>query len=264
MGKPTPAFEVYAPGVFPEKVPLHALSKIFAAVQKLASGSSPSELDLDDEDDESVDNLFGLLSVNRGSSRYGISNVNPEKSLDNIRAVGRVLNKPDSIGDREFILGPIDNLSGISKALKSPILLREPGKDGQVLVSINPDSYENLTSRLFVRGESSLFGEIIRVGGATGRKCAMRISNRSRLLHCKVQNQTLARQLGQKMYEKVTVYGMAEWLKTTWSVIKFNIKSMKHVKRKNPAELIESLRSSGGDGWDEIKDPVAFLNEMAG
>ena len=66
--KPEPTFEVrfVAPGLVPEKIPLHAISEVLAAVQDLASGRDPFETRQVPQE-----KLIGLLNVRRGSAIYG-------------------------------------------------------------------------------------------------------------------------------------------------------------------------------------------------
>lgn len=262
MPKPSPAFEVYAPAIFPERVPFHALAKLISAVQRLAAG--PSSDEIDETLDDGVDNLFGLLGVKRGSSRYEISSLWPEQSVKNIRDVGKVLVKPDTIGPREYILGPVHTLSEISRSLNSMIQIREPGRSGAILATIQPSTYSALSERLLVKGETTIFGKVERVGGATSKKCGLRLVGRSKMLICNVHNQEVARRLGQKLYEEVSVSGVAQWLKTTWNVVHFNIRDLCQANQKSTDDIIKSLRDAGGDGWDKVDDPEAFLNDVAG
>ena len=111
--KPQPAFEVLldGKGVYPERVPLRSLSRALAAVQRLAVGhGTPAE------DEDSGETPFGLLQVRRGSAVYQFATQHADAALANLRATGRVLGDPEQIGDREFILSPLDDLSAVAKS----------------------------------------------------------------------------------------------------------------------------------------------------
>ncbi len=83
------------------------------------------------------------------------------------------------------------------------------------------------------------------------------------MLICNVSSQDVARKLGQKLYEEVTVEGVAQWLKTTWKVIRFSIDTVSQVKSKPLDQFIDELRRAGGDGWDAVDDPEEYLNGVA-
>jgi hypothetical protein len=262
--KPPPTFEVEfaGAGLYPEKIPIGTLSRALAAVQRLAMGDDP----VDDEEDAAVgtDGKFALIQVKRGSAIYQFAARAPELSLLNLRATGEVLSEPETIGDREFILNPLDELSAVSRSLDSPIVVREPGRDGAILARIEPSTYSDVSSQLLIRGDTTLYGKVERVGGATERKCGLRIDGRNRMLICKVDSAQTARELGQKLYQKVAVKGTALWLKTNWRVIGFTAKEIYQPRPKPVDELLETLRDAGGSDWDEISDPQAFLEEISG
>jgi hypothetical protein len=102
------------------------------------------------------------------------------------------------------------------------------------------------------------------VGGATDKKCGLRVPSQSRMLMCNVASVDVARRLGEKLYQEVAVHGMARWLKTSWRIVAFTIREVYQPKLHSASEAIEALRKAGGKGWDNINDPEAFLKEVSG
>ena len=84
------------------------------------------------------------------------------------------------------------------------------------------------------------------------------------MLICRVESAEVARTLGQKLYEEVAVHGTAYWIKTSWRIVRFFIHDVHQPKIGSAEETIEALRNAGGSGWDEIADPVSFLEEVRG
>jgi len=264
--KPPTAFEVEfrGPGVYPELIPLGALSRALTAVQRLAVGHDTPQNDDDEEGSEpSVGGNVGLLQVIRGSAIYQIATPAP-LAVQNLRETGDVLKEPDSLGDRDYILGPLDELSSVAKSLSAIIIIKQPGRGGVVLATIAGNSYANLSEKLLITGNTTLFGRVERVGGATANKCGLRIANRSRMLFCEVPTQSIARLLGEKLYEDVAVRGLATWIKTTWRVVGFKIHTVSQPRLGSAREMIDALRNAGGSDWDKIDDPEAFLKETVG
>ncbi len=256
--KPLPTFEVGFEDVYPEMIPLSVLSRVLSAVRRLASG-------LEEHEETSAvtsEQEIGLLQVRRGSAVYQFKA--PPQALGYLRVAGQILERPETIGDRDYILSPVEELSAVAKSLRCPIVLREPGKEGVVLARIEAASYSTISRRLLISGESAITGKVVRVGGATENKCGLRIPDQSRMLICKVDSAEVARNLGQRLYEEIAAHGTATWLKTTWKIVGFTVKEVFQPKLKSLEETIESLRNAGGKSWDDIPDPAAFIGESGG
>ncbi len=266
--RPEPIFEILfdGAGVYPEKIPVATLASTLSAVQRLAEG----EPDLEDEDDQGKpenvedDRSLRLLDVKRGSAAFRMSAPSGQEAVNRIRAVGRFLTKPDDVGENDYILNPIERLSATARALKCRIILREPGRDGSVLASIEPDTYQLISKSLLIQGETSFVGRIQRVGGATEMKCALRVDFQHRLMFCKVSSQEISREMGKRLYEEVVVHGTALWLRTSWRIFAFTVASITQPKQGSLTQAFEALRKAGGDKWGQIADPEAYLQEVTG
>jgi hypothetical protein len=254
--KPKPIFEVLfeGPEVYPEKIPFSTLSRALAAIQHLASGREPSL-----PKEESEETAVRLVGVGRGSAAFQFVGPAPALAISFLREAGRVLNRPEEIGNKDYILRPVEDLSATARALHCSIIVREHGKDQPILARIGPDSYRSISHSLLITGETAISGKIVRVGGATRRKCSLRIPDRYGLLYCRVTDTEVARELGQRLYQDVVVHGTAEWLKTNWRVVHFTIHQVSQPKVTSMAEALEELREAGGKAWDDIDDPEAFL-----
>jgi hypothetical protein len=259
--KSPPTFEVIfqRPGLYPEQVSIGHLSRVLSSLQRLAVGREIGE-----EEAGLIEGKIGLLQVKRGSAVYQFAAPLPELSLANLRDAGNTLDNPDSMGDREYVLGPVQELSSVAKSLDCSIVLKEPGREGPILARIEPSSYSTISSRLIVSGDTAIVGRVVRVGGATQNKCGLRLPNRDRMLFCSVESTEVARRLGHKLYEEVAVYGTADWLKTNWRIVSFKIKDVRQPIIKSAKETFEALRNAGGKGWDRIEDPEAYIEEVSG
>jgi len=181
-----------------------------------------------------------------------------------LRIAGEVLNDPEQVGHNDYVINPIERLSATARALECSIIVKVPGPNSRILARIEPTSFETIAKALFVKGDTSLTGEVKRVGGATQMRCALRVPFQHRLLFCRVANADVARQLGDALYKKVVVQGKAQWIKGTWRVHGFRIEAVKQLKRASLRKSLEALRAAGGEGWDKVDNPAEFLEEVAG
>jgi hypothetical protein len=206
---PDTVFEVVFKGIYPERIPLGTLSRILSAIQRLASGT-----DLDEDDEQPIvtgapGNQIQLLGVKRGSAVYRFAGEAAEQVVGRLRLVGDVLATPERLGENDYVLGPLERISTSAKTLGCEVLVRKPGRDGSILATIGPKSYEEMARSIFVKGETSVIGNVQRVGGATEMRCALRVATQQRLLYCRVKTEPTARKLGDCLYKDVSVTGEA-------------------------------------------------------
>jgi len=259
--KPPAVFEVVftGKGVYPEAIPLGALSRILSAVHTLATGSEPMEEGEEVSVGESKLDIQ-LLDVKRGSAVLRFSGKSPSYVIKNLRDVGAAIRQPERAGENIRILNPLEELSSIARRLGCTILVRETNSgNDDVLAVIEPDSFETISTSIFIHGDTSLTGLVERVGGATVIKCGLRVSFQPRMLICRVVNKEVARTLGERVYQEVVVHGTARWIRNTWRLYGFEIKNVEPFLPGSVDDAMKALRNAGGAGWDNIPDPQAYL-----
>jgi hypothetical protein len=265
--KPLPVIEAIfdGPGLVPESIPLGTLTQALSAIRRLAAGTHGE----DDETDEEIDlgntnGVIQLLDVKRGSAVYRFVCPKDGSAVDHIKEAGRILDHPDEVGENDYVLNPIGRLSTTAKRLNCRIILKRAGSKNGVLAKIEPESYDRLSESIFITGDTSFTGKVQRVGGATSMRCALRVSFQEKLLFCSVESEEVSRQLGEYLYRDVAVQGHARWIKHTWKVVGFEVKSVTKLDRKPLSDAFQELRDAGGHGWDKIDDPKKHLEEACG
>jgi len=245
----------------PEDVPLSMLNDAMMAFQRLASEMSGLA-----DDELQARQFMQLLNVRRGSAAYQFLMDSPGTVTDQLRLVGHALKEPLEHDFDEPTITPIMRLSRIARRLRCDITIEVPHgrRDHDVLATIRPNSYSELWSSIFVRGETSVSGNLQRVGGAQEMKCALRVPNRPRLLICKISSSNLARDLGRYLYENITVTGPARWIRTTWTLRTLTVQSFETPKNGSVLEALDRAWDAGADAWDDIDDPETFITEMTG
>ncbi len=270
LDSPPPVFEVLFEGdeLYPEAIPLRALSDSLAAIQRLASGDKSSISEETDQEEQELDqdpqdDSLRLVGIERGSARYFVAGPPPTSAIQHLRAVGKLISHPGDVeAHDDYMLSPLERLSGVARRLNCTITLREPGEDGAVLAKIEPVSFENISKTLLVASDTSFTGKVVRVGGATALRCGLRVPFQHRLLICKVENADIARKIGDCLYEDIVVFGSAVWLKNSWRIYSFTIKDMQQPVQGSIVEAMEALREAGGKDWDLVQDPAGYLDEV--
>lgn len=258
-------FEVrlVGPKVAPDKVPLHAVSDLLAAIQDMAAARDPFV-----SRHVPPEQAIGLVDVTSGSAVYKCVSPSPEEAWKNLHVIGAYLaaaearreeHEPDQL---IATLGAIDTVSGIARNMGCRVEVWHPRSGPGPLLTITDRAYENLSQRLFVRGETTVFGKIERAGGATEMRCLLRVPGRQRLLYCSVASKDIVQQLGRHLYENIAATGEATWIHRSWRMLAFEIKSFVKPKLGNPLKAIEELREAGMDAWDQVENVQAYLEDL--
>jgi hypothetical protein len=246
--------------ISPDKIPITVLARTLSAVHRLAAGPELAHVGHAHIEEEPL----RLLRVKRGSAVFSMGGQPAAVALVRLREVGQVLQKPETIGDKDYMLSPIEELSSIAHRMECEILLREPHVGNGVLARIRQDSFKNISRSILVSGDTSFVGVVKRAGGATERRAALRVPFQGHLLYCRVASDEVVRQLGQHLYEEVVVSGTARWLKTSWRIVAFTVTGMSQPKPGSFREAVQALREAGAKDWDDVDDPEKFLEEVGG
>src|SRR5438552_1017306 len=125
MKRPDPIFEVLFEGVYPEKIPLGMLARTLAAIQRLAVGAD-QPTDVEDDEELRDDASIRLLDVRRGSAIFRFVGQSPATAIAYLREAGKLIKRPDEVGEHDYLLRPIERLSATAKTLGCEIIVREP------------------------------------------------------------------------------------------------------------------------------------------
>jgi hypothetical protein len=260
--KPATVLEVRfeAKSLRPELISIGTLSRVLAAVYQLASGR-------DEEEEEEVGGEVGpfqLLTVRRGSVAYQFAGESAEQPLARLRIFGNIIENPDTIGDNDFVLGPLDTLSAIARRIDCAVILKVPGKTGGVIATIEPNTYKTITKSLFISGPSSVDGMVQGVTGATEMRCRLRVPFQNKLLYCSVENPETARKIGASMFKRIVANGTVTWMRDSWRIVRMHISDIRQPEGGKLSEARQAIRDAGGKEWDKIGDVDAFLEKVTG
>jgi hypothetical protein len=258
-------FEVRIEGddVEPGRVPLRNVSEVLSAIQDLASGRDSFEVPRV-PDNKSI----GLVQIRKGSAVYLCVAREPDEAILNLTRVGQLLAaKTESAIERvgsdliAGVLGPLEHLSDVARAFRGRVLVTLAGK-AKPLLEVGAGDFRRFSDSVLSEGQTTIVGRVERVGGATGMRCALRVAGRRKLLYCDIENQPVARRLGQQLYQQIAAEGKATWIRPTWRVLRFKIHEFSQPRIGDVNQFIQNLRAAGFDAWDNIQDPDAFIRDL--
>lgn len=267
--KPSADFEMRfkGPGMKPWVVPMRALARALYAVQRLME---PGDEELQAEDKGEEELAVGtaplhLIDVVSRSAAYSVSAYDPGQAIATLERTGQILRSPDAEEWEPEVLAPIEELSGIAKSLHCTIEFKKPGKDGAILATITPQSYGTLAMTAFMEGETSVYGFLERVGGATEQRCGLRLPTQPRrMIYCTVHTEEMVRKLGEHIYENILVSGTVTWFRSNGRVKHILVNNFETSKRGSILQALDRIYEAGGKAWDEVEDPEGLIAETRG
>ncbi len=108
-------------------------------------------------------------------------------------------------------------------------------------------------------GETSLYGEITRVGGAEPKIQFKTLD--SQIIYCSTDKAT-AKEAGAKLYTKVELRGRAEWNSETFEIENFHVIDISEYEETSPSEAFKELANLIGDSFDSVNDVDCFISEI--
>jgi hypothetical protein len=245
--------------VYPERIPVRWVADVLAAIHRLATGETQ-----DEEADETGAAAIRLIGIQRGSAIFRCVAEDGAALIPRLRAVSLGLRDPEKCEVLARALPSVRRLSEIAQSLSSSIVIRDPRNRDDVFARIEPGTYDSISRTLLVTGEKTLTGTVQGVGGATSVRCRLRVTSQPRLVYCDVASDAVARLLGTYLYQQVTVGGMATWVRSSWQILSFDIRTVTQPEVGSLVDAFNALRAAGGDGWDKIADPEGYLEELSG
>jgi hypothetical protein len=262
-------------GIKPWHVPMRSLARLMDAIQRLVAQDEEEDVDSSEDEAEVQDdqivslgsNVLKLVGIRATSAGYAISTPFRESALSVLATTGNAIENPTESEWTGPTISSLKDVSEIAKALRVKVEIRESGSKrrlGDVIARITPETYDQVSKSAFVHGDTSLFGRVVRIGGAEEARCALRIPDQSKLVYCGVASDELARKLSNHLYDDVTVHGEATWLRATWRICRFDINSFDPPKTGTFQAALDDIWRAGGKAWDKVKDPDKFISEMRG
>jgi hypothetical protein len=261
-------------GIKPWKLPMRTLSKLMDAIQRLVEQSEEDEPEINFDDSENQEGQsetlgssdINLVRIRATSAAYSISSPVSESAVQLLAETGHAIENPADSEWSAPTVSSIQHISEIAKRYRVRVEIRKPYSGrrlGDVIAKITPETYDAIAGSAYIYGQTALTGTVEKVGGAQAR-CTLRLPNQSKLVYCRVANESLAQKLSQCLYQDVSIHGEATWLRANWQIRYFQVTSFEPPKTGSIRQAMRDIWKAGGKAWDNIKDPDAYIADMRG
>lgn len=127
------------------------------------------------------------------------------------------------------------------------------------LATLTPDF--ELPKPIYLIGQTTIFGEIVRVGGVEPKVEVKAISGQT--IYCPFDI-SLASQLGSLLYQLVGLEGEARWDSRTHEIVDFLVTGISPYRNTPLLEAFQSLSEIAGKYYEEVDDVTGFIAELRG
>ena len=121
--------------------------------------------------------------------------------------------------------------------------------DNQRLTEINPNTIIEIPKTAYIKGETTIYGEVIRVGGKEA-KVAFKIDN-DKTISLDVPRD-LAKKVAQSLYSVIGLIGTAKWSRFTHDIEEFKPNDIVPYKGGSIVTSFSLLKNEIGEYWDKI------------
>jgi hypothetical protein len=278
--KPNPHFYIrlVGTGIKPWIVPMRALARVMDAVQRLVD-QREDEFEAEGEgivgeqgekESAGVDvslRALRLVGLTTKSAGYAVASTTPEIAISVLSETGKSIRSPQNAEWSGSQISSIKDLSEVAKSQGCVIEFRESGRGGamgDVLAKITPLTFDEISGSAFVYGDTSIYGRLERIGGATEPHCGLRIADQPKMVICHIAGTELIRKMGQYLYQDIIVTGEAKWLRHNWQIRDMKITSFEAPKTGEIRDVLERMWQAGGKEWDKVRDSDKVIQRMRG
>lgn len=235
-------FTISGDNITPESISIRELTELLTNLENSITAISQIQ------SKNKLTDTFTLISIKSGSASYELKY--PEQYNDSTRIV---LNAISNNKINELLPKCIEGIKKIYEFTKRKICkINIKIKDTEPLEATIDSSMEiNEPSSYILQGDTTIYGIVERVGGATGPKVSIRLSN-NKTITCSI-DENIAKELGKRLYMWVGILGKATWNINDYTIESFDIKGITEYNGGSIIEGFKELSEIAGKYWDGVE-----------
>lgn len=160
---------------------------------------------------------------------------------------------------------PVESLNHFEKILS--FVKRRQALADFVIVNGKSKTLATLTSDfelpkpIYLTGQTTIFGQIVRVGGVEPKVEVKTISEQT--LYCPFEIE-LASQLGARLYQLVGLNGTARWNAQNYEIEDFRVTGISEYQSSSLVDAFQSLSEIASEYYEDIEDVIGYIAELRG
>ena len=175
-----------------------------------------------------------------------------------IENIARSVNNHEFFELSENSIRSLKIIKAFNKKYKCDASISLVNGSSRLLFSICSDT--DIPTSTFIEGNTTLYGEITRVGGKDSPKIQFNTIDGA-LVYCD-STIKLAKEAGKKLYTQVGLNGIAKWNIRTNELISFKIESISSYTQKSYVDAFRDLSLLAGNDIENIEDASDFFESI--
>jgi hypothetical protein len=242
--------------ITPETIRAHDLADIIISVEdsltSIIRKSNPSA------DPEHL--VIGLVNIETGSTKLKFSSQIPGLAVSAFIALTTSIGANDYTSLPPSSVRAIQKISDFAKKRNCEAVFVVPS-DTTHSAKITPETVINMPEDAFVNGETTVYGMIERVGGASPKVVIRTGANKS--ISC-VVSEDLAKELATRLYSWMGLRGTATWCTEDYTMEEFKIEDITTYEDQSFKQNMNELSALIGKYWQDEKDVVGTVSNIRG
>jgi len=156
----------------------------------------------------------------------------PSRSLDSLREVQSKIRKYNCVGQFKI--------------------------NGEPRGEITPTTEIKISENQRIKGDTTIYGKIVRVGGVSPRIRLELIEGYGLSINV---SEEVAREIARNLYDVISLNGIATWNRKDFHVIDFDVESIGKYRATSNINSFNELREVLGEYWDKIDNIEEILHQ---
>jgi hypothetical protein len=216
----------------------------------------------DHQELETQNIVISLVDIKKGSLKLEFLPKLKREALTAFLVITTAIQQNDYSSLPIKTIQSLQSISGFCKRQKCFSEFRSSSDDPRPLAVISPTTDIVISEELFLVGETTVYGTILRVGGAEP-KVQLRLSDTNNILYCPIKKE-IAKKIGKDLYDEIGLVGTATWEKATYRIVDFKIEDAFNVKKTSIAQSIKEASRLFGKYWKDVDDVIAEVSKIRG
>lgn len=252
MAKPIIEIRLIGPGLTPGQVSSQKIATVLDAVESMVAAMVSNKHPTMNR--EQV--ILGLSQVKQGSLSL-LLEPNLALVFPIMDEIGDAIQKNNVISLPPDVRKSLKRLVEVNRDLDAKIdFLVCQGDDYQFLATLS--AHDQISEPIFIKGTTTIYGEIVRVGGTDPVIQVQPISGNP--ISCKT-TRDLAQKAGQLLYRQVKLEGSGEWCTQTCELTNFTVTEITEFQDSLVTENFAALCSEFSTYFNGV-DPDQFVREL--
>jgi len=250
-----PVFKISVKDVTPDTLPAGDLAILVAAIEAAIRAIA------EESDDDTGNIIVNLKRINKGSASIVFASNLPQRVLEYWTIFATAL-----------ALGTIDDLPTEAQTSAQMIQRYAASKGRAIRLNKSVDSTAGLYDFLpegpkkaapfLLSTETTIYGELVRIGGSTEPKARLRIPGGA-TLSCSLDKE-LALVIAPRLYTVVGLKGIAKYDIESRAIRAFRAIEILPYEYAPIQDALRELNEASGNAWDNVEDVSEAIRSMRG